>query len=98
MTCCRRTIIAAKTSRLAFQLSFHPHHVTYRQQELTLGLPDTMDASFCGSVAAYLLAHDVRIHLKHHSITSIIIAVTDTLKTEINFNYVTFKDPVRTAQ
>jgi len=33
------SVNAAKTSRLPFQLSFSPGHVTYRQRELTLGLP-----------------------------------------------------------
>jgi len=62
------------------------------------GTSDTMDASFCGSVSEYLHRRDVLIPCKHCSINSIVISITDTLKTEINFNYVTFKHPVRTAQ
>ena len=53
------------------------------------GTSDTTDASFSGSVSEYLHRRDVLIPCKHHSITSIIIIITDTLKTEINFNYAT---------
>ena len=53
---------------------------------------------FLRSVSEYLHRRDVLIPCKHHSITSIVIIITDTLKTEINFNYVAYKHPVRTAQ